>query len=424
MSDINVNINAGGAEEAARRAEKATEEALAAAAAAAVERRRLLNASMAARSGSYMRGGDAYLEKLRFYQSSLRTVGATTFRNFWSGHTGANTASPNSGARYYSHRPAAQAIAGGGRAGRTQTGSGGAPPAQGGGFFNNLFAPFRLFGNSGYSNNPLSGWQQAGIGTNRWNFSGGTGIGGNFGKAALKDAISSAKARSVWNLSTSLGSGTMPVVFRTALSMFLLQKFAQIGNSAYETGMANTNAAMSDNNTTIQFSENITGAMWQKGVDFGKSVMGGVTGVAKAATLGLAGMSYALNYALGGFGAEGAETANRRAGQILKNLAQYEGYVNNLTGRESAFIQRMGEMAKQDRALVAAAEQAKVEVAKYAQEFASRNADELAALGFGTGTTIRSIVMSSDAYKKVAENAAARAAGGGDIHIEPSDGDD
>lgn len=417
MSDINVNINADGAEEAARRAEKATEDALAAAAAAAAERRRLLNE----RGAIYMRGGDVYLDKLRFYQSSLRTVGETTFRNFWSGHTQA----ANRGARYHSPRAAARAAAGGGRAGRTQATSGGAPPQQsGGGFFNNLFTPFRLFGNGGYSDSPLSGWQQAGLGTNAWNLSGGTGTGGNFGKAALKDSISSAKARSVWNLSTSLGSGTMPVVFRTALSMFLLQKFAQIGNSAYETGMANTNAAMSDNNTTIQFSENITGAMWQKVVDTGKSVMGGVTGVAKATMLGLAGMSYALNYALGGFGAEGAETANRRAGQILKNLAQYEGYVNNLMGKESGFIQRMGEMAKQDRALVAAAEQARLEVAKYVQEFAMRNADELAALGFGTGTTIRSIIMGTGVYEKLSDNAAARAVGGQDIHIEPSDGDD
>ena len=415
MPDINVNINGDDAERAAQAADEAALRAEAAAAAANASASRLQRAQ-----ASYG------LPQFRQYQKALKQYGTTAGAS-WA--TQANPAQSPQGTvapKAYTNPAAIRQ-----NPLNVPTGWGG-QPIQGGGVNNPL--PGRQGGGAapGGGVQPMAGWRQAGWGTNKVNFSGGTGIGGNFGKPAL-GGTGSAKARSVYNMATNLGKGTMPVIFRTSLAAWFLQKAAQIGGSTWELGMKGSSVNDSANTAALKFSANISDAITKQAAEIGRSIKEGGINLIKFGAMGAAGLAGivagggtpgAILSAITGGGWGGTSTSGAVLQWSQKQIDKIENY---WTGG-SAFAKSMRARGAQDAALADAAAKARQEADKYLNEFADRNADELAALGFGTGATIRGIVNSSKAAQQLrqeAANSVLRQMGGMDIpEFEPSAGDD
>ena len=415
MPDINVNING---DDAARAAQAADEAALRAEAAAAAG-----NAS----ANRLQRAQQAHgLNELRRYQSALKKYG-TLAGGAYAFEPLPELAQGGTVKPKYSTRKGGSAInptawaTGGGDTiqGATQGGSsgggGGTRPPVGGS--NNV--P-RVNKSGGFSDS-LSGWRQAGWGTNKSNLSGGSGIGGNFGKSAI-GGISSAKARSVYNLATNLSAGSMPVILRTSLALWMVQKAAQVGGDVYEAGMKGITDKDPAKTVALKFSENLIDSVKGKLAGLGDSVQQGGINLMKFIAVGTAGLA-AYNPA--SLIASGGDP-NSVSGSILQWSQQFinktEAYW--IGGK----VKAMKERAAADSALAEAAAAARSAANQYIMDFADRNADELAALGFGTGQQIRGLVASRPAAAMLQHNAvnAVLRKSGADTQpdFEPSAGDD
>lgn len=410
MPDINVNINGDDAERAAQHADEAALRAEAAAAAAnfaskAFQREADARAAQAA-------GNLAQLDKLRQYQQAIKQVGPQTFKNFWNGPKTGTVPSP--APSYVQRLMQIGNWAGANRAGRPT-----APAAQGA--QNTTVGTGSPLNNNQWPAAPLAGWKQPGWGTNKANMSGGTGIGGNFGKTGFVGGQSSAKVRSLWNLTTNLSKGTMPVIFRTSLALWMTQKVSQIGREVFEMGMKGVHKSDPAELVALKFSSNVSDAVNAKIREMGKSVADGARGVIEFAGTGLAGLA---GYGLAGLvtGIFGA-SANQRMGRVLQLTKEVSDKMAFFYTGKTPFVQRLNDLGSQWAAAADAADEARKKAFQYAEEFADRNADELAGLGFGTGAQIRSLVKSADATRKLVENAGRAAIGESPLY-QPSNGDD
>jgi hypothetical protein len=415
MPEINVNINGDDAERAAQAADEAALRAEAAAAMGNATANRLERAQ-----ASYG------LPQLKAYQQALKKYGTTA--------GGAHALTPLAPSpqgtvkpRTYlnanaAHRFSARAI---------QTGFGGTPLQSGGAGGVNNALPKGTGGGAaplGGASQPLSGWRQAGWGTNKANLSNGSGIGGNFGKSAI-GGTSSAKARSLYNLASGLGNGSMPVILRMSLALWMTQKAAQVGGQVWETGMKGVNASGPPEMAAQRFSENMHAAIGKQIKQMGQGLAQGAIDVTKFALVGVAGLAGlaahgpALAYFLGG-----GDRFNKVSGAVLQWGQQQISKLETYYTGKSSFVRGLNEIAAADRALSEAVVEARKNALAYIGEFADRNADELAALGFGSGPSIRGLVGGLEASKKLARNAelAVLRKAGEDVgpDFEPSAGDD
>lgn len=361
------------------------------------------------RSSLYNPAGTNHLNQLRNYQQFIRTAGPTQamwqFQNqAWAANNyGMGRAAAGRGAP----RPnAGGGAVGGGAGGTGGGGGGGAAPAAGGG--------------GGNWGNPMAGWRQPGWGTNKANFTAGTGSGGNFGKSAIQGMTSSAKARSVVNLVSNLGTGRMPLIFRTTLAAYTVSKLSQLGGAAFDAGMKDVQATDTASMVSAHFGQNVKQAVANQVAEVGKSIITGFSGFMKGSAV-LAGLVGATTGTL--LGASDEKVASG-FGALMKYTKSATDVLASkyLGGTDTEIRQRT--TSNQFQALFAAGEVAKEAAKKYATEFADRNADELAALGFGTGAQIRGMVLNSAAYRTLSSNAVWTAHGLGVTVKEPSNGED
>lgn len=261
-------------------------------------------------------------------------------------------------------------------------------------------------------------YKQPSIGTNK-SWSGLTSSDAAFGKSQISALpTSAAKARGAANVARSLGKGNLPAVARSSLALWAAQEGALAFKGYAREAFKDMHWSASAENHARAFSDHAKVAYADAANNAGQTGLA-VIGAAATGVTGLVGM---WKFALTG----GSGNSFDLAGSVLRWQSKAEGQIERFYTGTSASEKALAKISKGAAKDYEEGEKAYAAGRKYVQQFADRNADELAALGFGSGEQVREMAAASEAAKRLKENIGLRLAGKDEDewNIEPSNGDD
>lgn len=233
-----------------------------------------------------------------------------------------------------------------------------------------------------------------------------------FGKSQLGlFPTSSAKARGAANIMKSVGNGRLPAVARSALVLWAAQEGAMRFKEYTEKAYKDHGVAPSDSAAVHAgaFAANLKAA-WRGPANNAAQIGIGFVGAVAA----LSGLFVDSTW--------GRAFNTELFGSALKATHQWSDRAERFyTGK----VTRPGLDAAGDktRAMQEANDATAKQYDRYVRDFADRNADELAALGFGSREAVRKLVAESEAATRLREKMMARL-NGKDEDVENFDGSD